>query len=69
MKTKSPLNTKALLARIDALPIPKSDRALAKLQLVRAHAASSVLIEIARELRHTAADIRRTLAIRQHRHG
>lgn len=65
MDAKLKVSTKDLLSRIDALPIPKADRALAKLQLVRAEAASNVLIEIARELRHAAADIRRTLATRQ----
>ncbi len=50
----------------NTVPIPKADRALAKLELVRAEAASSVLIEIARELQHTAVEIRRTLAMRQH---
>lgn len=69
MDAKPKISTTDLLSRIDALPIPKADRALAKLQLVRAEAASSVLLEIARELRHTAADIRRTLALRQHRPG
>jgi hypothetical protein len=66
MSTESPIDTNDLLTRIDALPIPKADRALAKLELVRAEAASGVLIEIARELQHTTVEIRWTLAMRQH---
>jgi hypothetical protein len=69
MSTKTTIVVKDLLSRIDDLPIPKADRALAKLQLARAEAASNVLLDIARELRHSAAEIRRTLAMRQHRHG